>query len=289
LSGKIIRVRQAQLTEFDDVAAFCAGRGKDPATRAIKRRRRRWLQEMAPRGLTILLALEPGHRRFIDFHGERVSRDELTLLADGLVVGMLEYVPIEETLYPVEGRGYLFVDCMWVMPPFVKSGVGRALMEGVVRRARAAESGVATIAWRGANPVPDWPYMPAAFFRAFGLEVFDEDGDRVLMAASYGVRGRPTLVPGRPPEDDGVTFLCHPSCPASLWAAEEVRGIAPGEEGEEVKVVEVEGRAGSRRYGALYGVCAGGRVVINRLAFAKDVAAEMKRRDRGRSSARNKP
>jgi GNAT superfamily N-acetyltransferase len=289
LSGKVIRVRQAQPTEFDDIAAFCAGRAKDPVTRAIKRRRRQWLQEMEPRGLKILVALEPGRRRYIDFGGERMSRDELTLLADGLAVGILEYQPIEETLYPVKGRGYFFVDCIWVLPPFTGSGVGRALMEGIVRRARVVESGIATIAWKGTNPADDWSYMPADFFRAFGFDAVEEDGDRVLMAVSYGLREKPHLVPVQRLNDESITFLCHPSCPASMWAAEEVRDIAAGASEREIKIVEVEGRTGSHRCGALFGVCAGGRVAVNRLAFADDVNAEIDRRNKDRSPERSKP
>lgn len=284
MTGKIVKVRPAMTTEFDDVAAFCAGRGKDAKTREIKRRRRHWLQEMAPHGLKVILAIEPRPPRFIDFGGERVSRDELTLLADGLVVGLLEYVPIEETLYPVEGRGYLFVDCLWVMRPYVGRGIGRALMDGVIRHARGNDSGVATVAWRGAVPADDWSYMPAAFFRSFGFDAVDEEGDRVLMAVSYGARGKPALVPPRPFEYDGVTFLCHPSCPASLWAAETVRGIPGRVEAGNVKIVEVEGREGSRRFGALFGVCVEGRVTVNRLAFASDVEDGLKRRESDRST-----
>jgi GNAT superfamily N-acetyltransferase len=275
LTGKIVKVRSAMATEFDDVAAFCAGRGTDGKAREIRRRRRYWLQEMAPRGLTVLLAVDPRPPRFVDFGGERVSRDELTVLIDGLVVGILEYVPIEETLYPVEGRGYLFVDCLWVMPPYVNRGVGRALMDGVVRRARGSGSGVVTVAWRGANPANDWPYMPAAFFRSFGFDAVEEEGD---------TREPPTLVPSSAREEEGITFLCGPSCPASLWAAEEVREISGEGEAARVKIVEVEGKESSHRVGALFGVCTGGRVVVNRLAFESDVEVELNRRESDRST-----
>lgn len=251
-------------TEFDEVSAFCAGRGKDARTREIKRRRRHWLQEMAPRGLAVLLAVDARPPRALDFGGERISSDELTLLSDGLVVGLLEYVPVEETLYPVTGEGYLFVDCLWVIPPYVGQGVGKSLVQGVVRVARARRLGVAVVAWRGAEPSDDWSYMPASFFRAFGFDVVDENGDRVLMTVNYGGAPAPRLAEPAEEATSGIEYLCHPSCPASLWAA--------GDVAEEASVVEVDGAEAARRYGALFGVRVDGRVVVNRLAFASDVA-----------------
>ena len=259
-----MKVRPATPTEFDEVAAFCAGRGKDAKTREIKRRRRHWLQEMAPRGLTVLLAVDPRPPRVLDFGGERVSSDELTLLSDGLVVGLLEYVPVEETLYPVAGDGHLFVDCLWVIEPYLGRGVGRSLVEGVVRVARARRLGVAVVAWRGAAPTEDWSYMPASFFRTFGFDVVDEDGDRALMTVNYGDAAAPRLAEPEEEPASGIEYLCHPSCPASLWAAADVA--------EEASVVEVGGGEAARRYGALFGVRVDGRVVVNRLAFASDLA-----------------
>ncbi len=278
---RITKVRRAAPAEFDEVAAFCAGRGRDAKTREIKRRRRYWLEEMAPRGLTVLLALDPKPPRFLDFDGERVSCDELTLFADGLAVGLLEYVPIHETLYPVEGRDYLFVDCLWVIPPYRRRGAARALTEGVIREARARNAGVATIAWRGKGPSEKPSFMPATFFRSFGFDAVDEDGDRVLMAITYGSAEKPSFLKAESSEGEGVEFLCHRSCPASLWAAAELaREAAEAGKADAVRMVEAEGRKGVRRYGALFGVRVDGRVVVNRLASRGDVARVLEKGER---------
>lgn len=275
-------------TEWDEVAAFCAGRGKDPKTREIKRRRRHWLEEAAPGGLTVLLALDPAPPREVDYDGERVRPEELTLLADGLVVGLLEYVPVERALYPVEGERCWFVDCLWVIPPYLGRGVGTALMREVIRRARAQNVGVAVLGWRGERPAPDWAYMPAAFFRSFGFDVVAEDGERVLMAVDFDGGGAVRLVVAPPRETEGVEFLCHPSCPASLWGAEQLRGGEPLGGDVPVTIVEVADGEEARRYGAPFGVCRDGRLVVKRFAFRGDVERVVRKGNEHRATDGNK-
>jgi hypothetical protein len=106
--------------------------------------------------------------------------------------------------------------------------------------------------------------MPAPFFRTFGFDVVDEDGDRVLMAVNYGAAAPPRLAKPAAAEGSGIELLCHPSCPASLWAAAEApAGVA---------VVEVEGAEAARRCGVLFGLRVDGRLVLNRLALPADLA-----------------
>ncbi len=272
MPAKRVKVRAAAPVEFGEVAAFCAGREHDDATREIRRRRERWLADAAAGGLGILVALDGDAPPFLTSGAERLARDELTSLVDGLVVGLLQYSFIEETLHPVTGEGYLVLDCLWVLPPYLGCGVGRALMNGVIREARAQRAGVAVVAYRGASPFPTWAHMPEAFFRRFGFEAVAAEADRVLMAVNYGAAGKPAFVPAAARAASGTEYLCHPCCPASLWGAAEVkrqiaeRGLA------RVSTREVASRDEVRSLGALWGVCQDGRVVVNRLAFWRDVA-----------------
>jgi GNAT superfamily N-acetyltransferase len=270
LTGKPIRIRAAALGELDEVAAFCAGRDHDPVTRDIKRRRRQWLEEMAGHGLGLVIAVDPTPPAVVTWGNEKVAREELTLLADGLVVGLLQYAPVEVTWYPVDGDGYLFVECLWVEPGYTGRGVGRGLLTAVIREARRVESGVAVIAWRGASPAASWAYMPATFFRNNGFEIVAADGDRVLMAVSYGAKTKPRLLPAAEVPETGWTLLSHPGCPASRWAVLEAEQAAAAS-GAALAVAAARTRAEARARGALFGVCRDGKVVLNRLASAEEI------------------
>ena len=270
MTRKPIRIRTAALAEFDELAAFCAGRDHDAVTREIKRRRRQWLEEMSGHGLVLVVAIDPTPPAVIKRGNEKIAREELTLLADGLVVGLLEYVPVETTWYPVDGDGYSFVDCLWVMPGYTGRGIGRELLTVVIREARRVAGGVATLAWRGVNPAASWSYMPAPFFRKHGFEVVGEDGDRVLMAVSYGAKEKPRLLTTSVVPEAGWAFLCHPSCPASRWAALEVEKTGIGSQ-PEVAIIMARSRDEARARGALFGLFRDGKVILNRLAFGKDV------------------
>ena len=272
-SSKVFKVRPAAPAEFNDVAAFCAGKDNDAETATYGRRRRAWLEEMAPRGLKVVVAVDDAAPATLLIDGERVPRDDLTNFADGLAVGLLEYVPIEHTLYAVAGEGYLFVDCLWVIPPYLGRGVGRALLAAVIREARHREAGVAVVAWRGPQPYASWAFMPAAFFAAAGFEVVAADGDRALMTVSYGLKTKPAFVAAPPRDETAVEYLCHPSCPASMRGASRVGREAAARRATDIVCHEITGRDDVARYGALFGVCRAGRPAVNRLAFWREVAA----------------
>lgn len=270
MTEKLIKVRPAAFSELDDLAAFCAGREHDPTTRELKRGRRQWLEAMVGQGLKLLVAIDPTPPAVIKMGEEKIAREELSLLADGLVVGLLEYAPGEITWYPVDANGYRYVDCLWVIPGYTGRGIGRALLSGVVREARRMESGVAVTAWRGPNPVSTWAYMPARFFRANGFEIVDEDGDRVLMAVSYGLKTKPRLRPVACEPSHPGALHCSPCCPASWRAALEAEKAAV-ETGRELEVVTVKTREEVQARGFIFGLEHFGTLLLNRMVFRADV------------------
>jgi len=148
-------------------------------------------------------------------------------------------------------------------------------MNAVLREARRQGTGVAVVAHRGPSPFGGWVYMPEGFFKKFGMEAVATDGDRVLMAVDYGPTRRPVLLQAAAEQAEGVTYIYHRGCPASMWGAAAVkrriaeRGIAG------VTLHETASPAESRRQGALCGVSRDGTMIINRLAFWADVAAAL--------------
>lgn len=172
--------------------------------------RKAWLQRMVDRGLRVAIAL-----------GE-----------EGEKQGLMEYVPIEWAAEPVNGEGCLFINCLWVLPRYWKTGVARALMEHVIARARdtldpppsppssslplpssspssspqsspspSAPSsphpygGITLLGYERDKWFGYFPYMPARFFKRWGFSEVDRDGSRVLLHLDLGGTGRPSVRP----------------------------------------------------------------------------------------------
>lgn len=139
--------------------------------------RKRWLHDMAGKGLWVAVAFG----------------------ADGEKQGLAECVPIEWAAEPVSGDGSLFINCLWVLPRYWRTGVGRALMEYVIARAANDGSGrgaggVTVLAYEKDRWFGYFSYMPAGFFRRFGFSEVDRDGSRVLLYLDLGGAHSPSLL-----------------------------------------------------------------------------------------------
>lgn len=98
----------------------------------------------------------------------------------GQVGGMIQYVPIEQSL--AEGRDLYFINCIWVhgykqgRGDFRKRGMGKALL-------RAAEDDVRSLGAKGiaawGMTLPFW--MKASWFKKQGYATVDREGIQALL------------------------------------------------------------------------------------------------------------
>ncbi len=136
----------------------CLEDWSEEATKEAGPRRELWYETMKARGLRVLIAK--------DDRGE--------------VGGMIQYLPIEESL--ADGKDLYFVYCIWVhghkqgRGDFRKHGMGKALLQAAEEDARGlGASGLA--AW--GLWLPFW--MRASWFKKQGYAKADRDGLAVLL------------------------------------------------------------------------------------------------------------
>lgn len=182
----------------------------------------KWLEKMRDKGLRVKLALDD----------------------KGVVGGMIQYVPIEESL--VDGQGLYFVLCIWVhghrqgRGNFQKRGMGTALLEAAEKDARElGAKGMA--AWGMALPV----FMRASWFKKHGYRKADSESMQILLWKPFvedavpprWIRNKkaPDLEPGKVT----VTALLNGWCPGMNTAFERAKRAA-AEFGEKVSFRTVD-------------------------------------------------
>lgn len=185
-------------------------------------RKQRWYSRMKDRGLRVKLALDD----------------------NGVVGGMIQYVPIEYS--SAEGKDLYFVNCVWVhghkegIGDYRGRGMGKALLSAAEEDVRAlGRKGLVT--WGVSVPA----FMRARWFKRQGYEVVDREGISVLLWKPFSddaspprwIRKRkgPRTVPGKV----NVTVFANGWCPAQNMVAERARRVAAEFE-EKVVFTEID-------------------------------------------------
>lgn len=202
-------------------------------------------------------------------------------VGDQFPKGLIEYVPIELALEPVEGEKSLFINCLWVVPPFWRKGVAKSLVKRVIKKARA-HGGVTVLAYEGDRWFGYFPYMPASFFEKFGFREVDRDGSRVLLHLDLGSGKKPRLIRPRcgtigNSEKMVVDVFFNSQRPWSGWTVERIKKTLKGSDAV-VNVVNTDDRRVVERYGMARGVCVNGEPIIKRMASLKEVESTIKQR-----------
>jgi len=272
-----LQICEVSPEELDFVSAVCLDPSVPRRWREIMEpcmvERKNWLKAMMAKGLQVSVALEKPEVVAKSLE-PKIERVKAKAVRGSIAKGLIEYVPVKFACEPVKGGSGLFINCIWVVLPFWRRGVARALMERCIEKARA-HGGVNVLAYDGDKWFGFFPYMPASFFEKFGFKEVDRDGSRVLLNLTLGDGERPRLIKAKTRkvgESDKlvVDVLYSSQCPWSGWMVDKVkRGMK--KYGAVVNAINTDDRTVIEEYGLSRGVCINGKPVVKRMASWKEI------------------
>lgn len=271
-----MEIRKLEIDELDYAVLPCVDPGFRKTLKQGMNLRTEFLKKMKRDGLSVLVVFEDVDRKKrIDYPGVgKVKITDLSLKGK-IPAGLIEYVPIKKTIFPVKGENLAFIHCIWVIPPFWRKKVGKALMESFVARTSHL-SGSAVMAYEGESWWGFFDYMPEWFFAKFGFKEVERNGNSVLMFKNYRSAKPPELILSQPDsvpskKKTKVEFFWSTQCPYSWWVAKLL-----GKEFErtarfELKLINTDRRKTVQKLGLTFGLRINGRTFFNRMASWDEV------------------
>lgn len=278
-------VKKILETEIDFIPAICLDPsvGKQSITEMQEgmRDRLNWIKKMMDVGLEILVAVDKPKNEEIHYKwvGKMLHSD---LAIRGQVpMGLLESVPIEHALEPIKGKKSLFINCMWILPPFWGKGVGRALIEFLIDRAKEI-GGISIIAYDGVK----WcgtsiNYMPLSFFKKFGFKEIERDGSRVLLHLDLGAKIIPKLIyPNfealENEKNNQLVAFYNSQCPWSQLMIDELNNNTAKLPNIKTKVIKTNNRELIKKYGISRGLLIEGKPIFKRITLWNEMQKKIR-------------
>lgn len=265
--------------KLDLISSICLDPSVDKETRDLMENsmdeRICWIKEMVPKGLEILVALEEPRNEMIHYKwvGKMLHSD---LAINGQVpMGLLEYIPIEHALEPVEGENILFINCMWILPPFWLKGIGAALINSFIERAKQYGGG-SVITYDGDR----WfstsiKYMPFPFFKKFGFKEVDREMNRVLLYLDLGSSSPKLILPKskdiQKTKKLNLDIFYNRQCPWSRFMINTFKDNVEKYSTVNLNIVNTDDRKLIEKKGISRGVCINGVPVIKRMASWEEI------------------
>lgn len=206
-----------------------------------------WSSEMDDAGNAKQLWFETYEKRGLRV---KLAQDE-----EDRIVGMVQYIPIEESY--VEGKDLYFIYCLWVhaykegVGDHRKKGIGKMLLKAAEEDARSlGASGIC--AWGVRIPV----FMRSKWFKRNGYEVADYDGVAELVWKPFVENAQAPKwmkVKKKPEKVDGkvaVTAFVNGWCPAQNISFERAKAVA-SEFGDrvELRIIDTTSRDALSQWG----------------------------------------
>jgi GNAT superfamily N-acetyltransferase len=281
-----VEFRKITVDELDFVPAICldpsVGRRGREAMREHMENRLKWLRKMMSQGLEITVALENPKPEVLSYPWAGNIRHAGLAVKGKVPKGLIEYLPIEMAPEPVKGENSLFIDCIWILPPFWKTGVARGLMHQFIEEARKW-GGATVLAYEGDR----WfgtsiRYMPTSFFRKFGFKEVSRDETRVLLHLDMGARKSPVLLPPKKRVTGGkgkivMDVFCNSQCPWCGRMVDKIKRNIRNYSDVTLNVINTDKRDVVEQYGISRGVFINGEPVIKRMASWKEIKSALNR------------
>ncbi|MFW9951543.1 MAG: GNAT family N-acetyltransferase [Candidatus Thorarchaeota archaeon] len=268
---EVIKITKDQL---DFIPAICldpsVGKdGKEKMKEAMNKRVE-WIKEMMTNGLEIFIALEPPRDEIISYKWAGKLKHSDLVINGKVPMGLLECMPIEYALEPIRGKNSLFINCMWILPPFWEKGVGKALVTKFIERAR--EVGSATVIGYDRT---NWfetsiKYMPMAFFKKYGFIEVDRDEERVLLFLDFKKNQSPTFIPTNfNPEfetrKDKLSVFFNYQCPWSTYMVKEIQEGIKQFENLDLSIISTNNKKIVKEFGISRGIILNSIPVFKRM------------------------
>ena len=256
-----LEFRKITANELPYVSYLClwgVGKKQKEAMKGHMEKRLKWIEEMFPKGLEIIVALSP-----------RKSKK-----------GLVEYLPIEMAPEPVKGKSSLFINCIWVLPRFKKTGIGKGLMQHFLDDARKV-GGASVLSYEGDKWFGYFDYMPTSFFKRFGFEEVSRDETRILLHLDLGAHTTPELLTPKSQriKKKGKTVVdvfCNSQCPWCGWMADEINRNVKGSD-ISLKLINTDNRETIEENGLARGISINGKPAIKRMAAWKEIKSALDR------------
>jgi GNAT superfamily N-acetyltransferase len=281
-----LKIQKINKNNFEIVQAICLDPSIDEKSREFMNEsmnsKLSWILKMIPRGLKLYIAYEKPKPIKIHYKwvGEMLHSD--LAINKQVPMGSLEAMPIEYALEPVEGKNSLFINCMWILPPFWAAGVGKSLLKEFFLDAKKIGGGSIIaynkIKWFGTSI----EYMPSKFFEKYGFEEVDRYEERILLHRDFGANQTPKLLKPKPyffnkKDQFKIDILYNSQCPWSGYMINTIRNEVVKYSNVNLNLINTDNRKRIKKYGLSRGIFINGKPILNRMADWEEIKPLLER------------